>query len=298
MTLLQLEYFQVMAKTLHYTRAAAQLHISQPSLSYALAQLESDLGVPLFQKEGKYVSLTPYGAAFQQSTAPVLQELNDCVKQVRALWEHHRQEIRLGYIQSLSATFVPQLIEEYYRWRGSQDVSFFFSQNQKMNLPDAVRAGELDVAFSSGVGKGLGALRVLEQELVLFAPIGHPLAEESSISFSQLAGQPMVLLQRDTGLNATVRELFQAADCPLQVAQEACDFNAAVNYVSLGVGLSILPRTCGFDPRTVREVQIRDVDCSRPIYLLWKEVDDVNAPKEEFVAFLKQYVKDHPKLHL
>ena len=96
MTLLQLEYFQVRAKTLHYTRAAAQLHISQPSLSYALAQLEADLGVPLFQKEGKHVSLTAHGEAFQRSTAPVLQELDNCVKQVQAMREHHRQEIRLG----------------------------------------------------------------------------------------------------------------------------------------------------------------------------------------------------------
>lgn len=298
MTLLQLEYFQVMAKTLHYTRAAAQLHISQPSLSYALGQLESDLGVPLFQKEGKHVSLTAYGEAFQRSTAPVLQELDNCVKQVQAMREHHRQEIRLGYIQSLSAAFVPQLIEEYYRWRGAQDVSFFFAQNQKMNLPDAVRAGKLDLALSSGIGEGLGAVRILDQELVLLAPIHHPLAQESSISFSQLAGEPMVLLQRDTGLNATVRRLFETAGCPLQVAQEACDFNAAVNYVALGMGLSILPRTCGFDPHGVRAVEIRDVDCSRPIYLLWKGEWDARSPKGDFVAFLREYVQEHPGLRL
>ena len=74
MTLHQLQYFRVMAETLHYTKAAKILHISQPSLSYALSQLESELGVPLFQKVGKRIYLTSFGKAFKKSNENILSE--------------------------------------------------------------------------------------------------------------------------------------------------------------------------------------------------------------------------------
>ena len=61
MTLLQLQYFQVLARVLHYTRAAEELHISQPSLSYSISELEKELGVKLFEKENRKISLSDYG---------------------------------------------------------------------------------------------------------------------------------------------------------------------------------------------------------------------------------------------
>ena len=64
MTLLQLQYFQVLARVLHYTRAAEELHISQPSLSYSISELEKELGVKLFEKENRKISLTAYGEQF------------------------------------------------------------------------------------------------------------------------------------------------------------------------------------------------------------------------------------------
>ena len=64
MTLLQLQYFQVLARVLHYTRSAEELHISQPSLSYSISELEKELGVKLFEKENRKISLTAYGEQF------------------------------------------------------------------------------------------------------------------------------------------------------------------------------------------------------------------------------------------
>ena len=64
MTLLQLEYFKAMSKILHYSKAAEALHTSQPNLSYAISELEKELGVPLFQRQGRRTVLSPYGLHF------------------------------------------------------------------------------------------------------------------------------------------------------------------------------------------------------------------------------------------
>ena len=76
MTLQQLRYFCVMAEVLHYTKAAKQLYISQPSLSYALSELSKELGVPLFGKSGKRTYLTQYGEAFLPYARNALAELS------------------------------------------------------------------------------------------------------------------------------------------------------------------------------------------------------------------------------
>ena len=64
MTLLQLQYFQTLARVLHYTQAAAELHIAQPSLSYSIKELEKELGVKLFDKDSRHIRLSVYGEQF------------------------------------------------------------------------------------------------------------------------------------------------------------------------------------------------------------------------------------------
>ena len=86
MTLLQLQYFQVLARVLHYTRAAEELHISQPSLSYSISELEKELGVKLFKKENRKISLTAYGEQF----LPYVQRSLALLDEGAAVWNRWR----------------------------------------------------------------------------------------------------------------------------------------------------------------------------------------------------------------
>ena len=106
--LLHLRYFAELAQTQHYTRAAEKLCITQPSLSHAIAQLEAELGVPLFEKEGRGVVLTPYGKQFLSCAQQTLSTLDGGVEELRRVGRGEGL-IRLGLLRTLSVEFVPYM---------------------------------------------------------------------------------------------------------------------------------------------------------------------------------------------
>ena len=121
MTLQELRYFCVTAEVLHYTRASRLLYISQPSLSYAISKLEQELGVPLFKKNGKKVTLTKYGEEFLPYAKRALAELSEGTERLREMKVPTSGGISLGYIYSVagkpdiaSIDYIPIYRQELY----------------------------------------------------------------------------------------------------------------------------------------------------------------------------------------
>ena len=110
MTLAQLQYFQALAHILHYTRTAEELHIAQPSLSYSINELEKELGVKLFNKEDRKITLTMYGEQFLPYVESALATINDGTEALRQMSGSAMQIIRLGYFHSISASLIGALL--------------------------------------------------------------------------------------------------------------------------------------------------------------------------------------------
>ena len=108
MNLFYLRYFVTLARVKHYTRAAEQLCITQPSLSHAISQLENELGVPLFEKSGRNTTLTRFGEEFLVCAEHTLSTLDAGVSSIR---KSARGEglIRLGFLRTLGVEFIPRL---------------------------------------------------------------------------------------------------------------------------------------------------------------------------------------------
>lgn len=292
MTLQQLQYFRTMATTLHYTKAASILHISQPSLSYALSQLEGELNISLFRKVGKQVFLTEFGERFKVSVENALDILEHGIEELNGMRKNIQQKIRLGYVQSLSASFIPQLISQFYKSRCDDSVQFVFAPNQQYDIISDLTANKLDIAFSAQISDELSGKHVANQELVLMVPKYHPFVAMGSIALKELSDKPMVMLQPKTGLYKTVKNIFSNNHISLNIVQEACDYNAAINYVSLGKGLSLLPKTIDIDHLDIAMIRIRDIDCVRPIYLLWNSEATLNPCAKEFISFIEEYYEN------
>ena len=108
MTLQQLHYFRVLARVQHYTKAADILHIAQPSLSYSISQLESELSIKLFEKQGKQVRLSYPGEKFLEYVEKSLEILEDGTHDAKTLSDTEKGEVTLGYIYSISSKFIPE----------------------------------------------------------------------------------------------------------------------------------------------------------------------------------------------
>ena len=153
MTLQELRYFCVTAEVLHYTRASRLLYISQPSLSYAISKLEQELGVPLFKKNGKKVTLTKYGEEFLPYAKRALAELSEGTERLREMKVPTSGGISLGYIYSVSFSALPEFVNSFYRHQGSEQIAFRFRQGKAGELVEQLLNGSLDLLIAGKPGR-------------------------------------------------------------------------------------------------------------------------------------------------
>ena len=134
MNLNHLSYFRVLAKLEHYTQAAEELSITQPSLSHAMSTLEKDLGTYLFEKQGRNIKLTKYGKIYFEYVDRALSELEKGEKKIRELANVSTGTIELGYIYTLGPSFIPHLIKDFTESDKNKDIKFLFGQGTTKTL--------------------------------------------------------------------------------------------------------------------------------------------------------------------
>nr|WP_309485169.1 LysR family transcriptional regulator [Thermoactinomyces daqus] len=146
----QLEYFRVVARLEHFTRAAEQLAISQPALSRSIAALEEEIGVPFFKREGRSVRLNRYGHLFLQHVERALAEIEKGKKKIDDLLNPERGLVSLAFLHTLGAQLIPSLLREFRE--ANPFVRFQLYQNSAQHILTQLEAGEIDLCFTSPPG--------------------------------------------------------------------------------------------------------------------------------------------------
>lgn len=241
MTLLQLKYFQLLARTLHYTRTAQQLHISQPSLSYAISELEKELGAKLFQKEKQQIALTSYGLQFLPYVDQCLNVLQEGCNAVQNMLLNAPKTVRLGYPQSVSHSFVPRLIQSIYRCDPQEQILFQFTEGQSSDILQQLKTGQLDIGVVFHQADWAESILMGYQQLFLAVPVGHPLAAHRQVAFLDFAQQPQIMLKTGNSLRTTLDQVYFKYGTIPNIAFEVKELNAALQYVALGFGVSVVP---------------------------------------------------------
>ncbi|TLM81107.1 LysR family transcriptional regulator [Pseudarthrobacter sp. NamE2] len=258
MELRQLRYFLVVADELHFGRAADRLHITQPPLTVAIRRLERELGVQLFDRTTRRVTLTPAGESFKRRVQDALAELDDAAGDVASVSTGMSGRIRVGFVSSASYTAIPEALRNFREQRPRVQLVLrpLTSGEQVEQLLD----GDLDVGLLRDPGQvpGLAMQRVSAEDLVAVLPEAHPLARNSEIRPDDLSGEPMILFpyRLMPGFVSRVLQLFDG-QAPPRVAQQAIHQETVLGLVAAGIGASLLPES-------VRRFQMPGV-VTRPI---------------------------------
>lgn len=260
MTLLQLQYFQALAQTLHYTRTSEKLHISQPSLSYAIHELEKELGVKLFQKENRRVALTIYGQQFLPYVTRSLALLQDGADSLREMLGQAPQIVRLGYFHSVSASFIPALIESFYQQEEMRNIRFHFTESSSYDILSQLQSGALDLGFSVHQAEWAESVGIMRQPLYLAVPASHPLAGRHYASFADFAHEPQIMLEQGSNLRSNLDQIFALHGVIPNIVFEVRECNAALQYVGLGFGVSVLPQVPAMESDKVAVLPVSDQD--------------------------------------
>ena len=208
MNLSHLQYFRELAQVQHYTKAAHNLFISQPTLSHSIAALEDELGVKLFEKNGRTVKLTDDGALFAQYVERSLDALEDGIGELEKRKGRLSGTVRLGAIHSVRSAFLPEAVLAYRRTHGNL-VELKIDQGSTKELLDYLHTGENDLAITSEVkADGFVFTPLFRQRLVIIVHEGHPFASRSSISVSELADMPVYTYREDIIVGISVQIHF------------------------------------------------------------------------------------------
>ncbi|HVV19381.1 MAG TPA: LysR substrate-binding domain-containing protein [Pseudonocardiaceae bacterium] len=195
MELRHLEAFLAVADELHFGRAAARLHISQPSLSQRLQRLERAVGVRLVDRGPHRVALTAAGQAFRVEARRLLGDLRDAVDTARAVGVGHAGIVRVGFNYPAGRRVLPPTLRRLARTHPR--LRSVLAEARSGPQLAGLAAGELDVALVFGTPAGHASRLLFRTSLMALVGAGHPLYGRREVSFAELAEHPCVLFRRE-----------------------------------------------------------------------------------------------------
>lgn len=284
MELLQLKYFQKIAHLEHMTKAAEALSVSQPSLSKTLRMLEEELGVQLFDREGKYIRLNEYGKAYLKNVDTALAALEDGK---RKLINMNKERLQPIYLAVLAASPVlPNLLSSFRDLYPS--VSFQLLQNSPQYTQ-----GDFDLCISSlPVNReGVGGTPLLTEEIFLAVPKGHRLAHRKSVKLQEAANEGFIHLKPGNALRQITDSFCRLAGFSPRIAFESDDPATVRGLITAGQGIGFIPVVSwrGTIGDSVVLLKIEEPVCSRTLGLFWME----DRYQSEMVLAFRQFTVDY-----
>jgi DNA-binding transcriptional LysR family regulator len=244
MELRHLRYFVAVAEELHFRRAAERLHVAQPAVSEQVRKLENELGVQLFERTQRKVSLTDAGAVLLTEARRVLQQAEVARLAVRSARERPGIVLRIGYVPSSLPASIPRALRRVASTMPHLETKM--EPGVGLELVDAVRAGELDAAVVSlpAPTNGLRVTTLGDQRAVAVFPVGHPQAVSPQVRLEQIAPERVVVLPRDADrpfYDAVIATCRDAGISPTLVEMPDGQIERVLLAVASGAGLALLP---------------------------------------------------------
>lgn len=295
MEIQQLQYFKMVAKEQHMTKAAEKLLISQPALSKSIANIEQELGVPLFDRHGRSIHLNRFGEMFLQSVDIILTEYDKVMREFGDITRPGHGEVSLGFIHSLGMEVVPELmaaVPNYF-----PHMEFSLTQATSLNLLTRLEEGAIELCLSQEfTSKKLDIewVKLWSEELFVIVPVTHPLAERDEIDLIEIKGEPFISIKRGNSLRQNVDELLKSVGITPKTAFAGEEMHTVAGFVGAGLGVSMIPAIKGIDTTKVKMLRVREPECYRSIGIAWVKNRYLSPAANEIKNFLIQYFKGEP----
>jgi len=289
----QLAYFESVSRHLHFTRAAEELNVAQPSVSQQIRKLETELGAPLFHRMKRHVALTEAGKTFLPHARAVLQRVDEARLEVQELSGLRRGTLAVGAPPSVGTHLLPRALAAFSSRHPG--IALAFREAGSRTLLGLLEQGELDMAVVIQPIRhpALETRPLLEEELLLAVPRRHPLASgQRRVRLAQLREEPFVLLRegaydlRDQTLAACRRSGFDPV-----VALDGGEMDSMLRFVAAGIGVAILPEMVLADidrpdgPVAVRRLQPK---LTRSLVVARRRDRYFSAAAREFTGVLEE----------
>ena len=240
MDIRQLEMFLAVAEEGGFTRAGERLHVSQSAISRQIGLLERELGGPLFNREGRRVSLTHSGEILVATAHRLFREMQQLVEQLADVHELRRGRLRLAGGMSVCMYVLPRLLKKYRRLYPDVDVRV--STGSSEAILRKLRAHEMDLALLTlpVIANDLEVIPVLKEEMVVVTAPRHPLAHKRMVDAREIGRFPLILYETGSRTRETIENFLREEKVSPDVAMETENAEIIKAMVGSGIGITVL----------------------------------------------------------
>lgn len=293
-SLKQLKYLVAVAEHRHFGKAAETCHVTQSTLSAGVQELESQLGVVIFERTKKQVLITPLGEKLLAQARVLLGEAEDFVALARSHADTLSGEIRMGVIPTIGPFLLPQLLSEL---RGKyRRLKLFLKEGLTMDMVSRLQQGDLDVAILA-FPYPLPEMHVeilFDDEFLLLLPPDHPLEKKTDIRQRDLKGEKLLLLEEGHCLREHALEACKLESGNMDLVYQGTSLHTLVQMVANGLGITLLPDVAVkadiLHDTALQTRHFRDENVSRQIGLAWRKSDPRKRDYLVLADFIRGFV--------
>lgn len=286
MELTQIKYFLEVAKNEHITKSADALHISQPSLTQSIHNLESALGVPLFRQKGRNIVLTDFGKYFEKRVTPLVAELEKIPYELKVMAKTNAETVRINVLAG--STLLANAIIQYKR--DNQNIHFQLLQNDADGSADI----EISTKLTLNPNRVVGYNAYKKTEMVYLAvPNNEKYKDRTKIKLSEVSAEGFISIYGSRQFRVVCDKLCKHAGFTPNVIFESDNPAAVINMIASNIGVGFFPEFSWgkVDNHSVKLLEIEDFSFTRDIIILVRQREDkIEKHVADFYKFLVDYI--------
>src|SRR5512134_3518166 len=293
-TIRQLQIFVTAADHLSFARTSEQLHLTQAAVSLQIKQLETMVGLALFERRGKKLALTEAGEHLLRYARQILDALKDADAAISALKGLRGGHVRMGVV-STAKYFAPALLAQFHRRHPGVRVSL--SVNNREVIVRDLERGEIDVAVMGTPPQRFEttAVAFADNPLVVIAPATHPLAHRRRIPLSALSGETFMVREQGSGTRSSMERFFAERGFAPKIGSVMSSNETIKQAVMAGMGLALISRhTIGLELAAGRlaELDVSGLPLMRRWYVVRRAGRFESPASTAFVDFVVDSAPD------
>jgi len=292
MNITQLRYFKLLAELQHYSYTAETLGIAQSSLSRSITALEDELGVNLFEKQGRNIRLTKYGTVFYEYAKDSLTSLELGTLKVRSMADPTKGEINMGLTFPLGPTIVPNILQKFKSHDWNRDYLIRLYQNTTPELIQLLKVDKCDIVLCSYVEDEpeVEFVPLMPGHLNAVVPEKHPLAPKNSVTLEELSKYPFILNSEKA---PALLKIFHEKGLYPNVLSQVQGECAIVGLVAVNYGISIVDKSVDISNQAVKALPVPELeDTQFPVNLAYIKNRWFPPSVKAFISFLIKEIQD------
>ena len=291
-------YFKKVAECEHLTRASEELFISPSALSKAIANLEEELGIVLFEKSGRNIQLNRYGKMFYNYVVKATDEIEEGIHFIQRAANVCTGDIRVSTIFSVGTNYLPELLSRFNKEH--PQIHIELSQKTTRQILSELGANQLDLGFCSEFNHSEEYPSICRdllyaEEIFLAVPAGHPLSDRTEVCFDVIRDETFISYNHATGIASTINKAIEkiaGPDFHLKTSFLINDPYTITHMVAKGLGLGFVVENSSLYTANIKLLKVTDLNFFHPIYMVWKD----NVYMSPAANALREYALCHRNL--